>query len=71
MAELGLDLSDGDVEVYRDKCNSIIEWADENPRRNFDTTFVENLLSQMEESDRITDRQKAAIDRIISTFEIE
>ena len=68
---LNLDLSDGDVEIYLEKCDSIIEWAEQNPRRNFDTQFIEDLIVTVTTRDRITENQKAAVDRIISAFEIE
>jgi len=67
---LNLDLSEDDLITYSEKCDSIIEWANSTRRIDFDTTFVENILHQIQDKDFISDRQKMSIDKIIATFDI-
>lgn len=68
---LNLNLEDEDVAEYRRRCSMILNWAQCNIAfENFDTSFVEELLIQLDEQDRITENQKAAVDRIIEAFKI-
>lgn len=51
-------------------CEAILEWAEENPDRNFDTAFVESVQEQVEDREFVSDKQKAALDKIRETFGI-
>jgi hypothetical protein len=71
--KLNLDLPQDDYSIseYQNKCEAITEWAAENPRRNFDTSFVESMYDRISDGGLLSPNQRAAIDRIISSFEIE
>lgn len=57
-----------DLEEYREKCEAIIDWAED--RDDFDTDFVVSVMDQIDERDFITEAQKQGIDNIINRFGI-
>ena len=54
---------------YIQKCETILQWAI--TRKKFDISFIENVLSFIEENDFITEKQMNAIDKIIKNFRID
>ena len=59
-----------DIELYLEKCEAILCWADEKDR-GFDTGFVESVVGQLEAGRDPSERQMNAIDNIIDKFHIE
>ena len=54
------------------KCERIIEWADDKyPELNFDTGFVEDLLEKFQSGRTPTEKQEQAIDNIYRKFHVE
>ena len=68
---LNLDLGDPELEQYSLKCQVILDWMDEHPEIDFDTSFVESVQLSIFDKEILTERQKLAIDRIITSFDIE
>lgn len=55
-----------------EKCERILKWADDKyPEMNFDTAFVEDLLSRLQGGRTPTEKQERAINNIYTKFHIE
>lgn len=54
---MGIELS------YNDKCEEILEWAN-NDAPWFDSTFIESMYDLTINCRKLSDRQKAAIDNV-------
>lgn len=57
------------MDELKDKITAILAWAEE--QSHFDTTFIESLSEQLTSRGQLSDRQEAALDRIIEDFHIE
>jgi hypothetical protein len=55
---------------YRDRLESIRNWAEEHS--NFDTTFIDSLIEQVDEKCRpLSEPQRESIDNILDRFSID
>lgn len=58
-----------DEECIEEKIEAILEWADKHP--SFDTSFVESLQEQYEETESLSYKQIESLNNIIERFGID
>lgn len=59
------------IELYSEKIRAVLEWASTDAPESFDSTFVEKLNDNLENSGRLSVKQMNAVDNIIEQFNID
>lgn len=71
-----------EVNNYIDKMQDILNWAEDetyyrspahpnNENFNFDTKFIESVLTTVKRTKRISEKQKNCVDKIYNAFKID